>query len=279
MVKFINQRRPNASTTPASSSQLAKRKNQGRAEAKPKPSPTSRYPAQHLQTTGDNFSMCVCVCMCGICGVTTVMETVHRTTPDHHTPPRWAGQGIWKAPTQIKRNEVSLNLLTLLNDDDDDDDAGGVVGDDGHLAGICWQPVKANTLTQAHTHTRTHNCIRHCNCLAISNKMNINTRILLQWKAYRSFDSDTQILGLHIDADISVNIIYCAWTHRHVKRTELPSGTITSDEVSSLMKSGGMTTSRKPICQRKRVKREGICNIIINIWICIMKYKYTYYTW
>lgn len=48
---------------------------------------------------------------------------------------------------------MSLNLLTLLNDDDDDDDAGGVVGDDGHLAGICWQPVKANTLTRTHTHT------------------------------------------------------------------------------------------------------------------------------
>jgi len=50
-------------------------------------------------------------------------------------------KGIWKAPTQIKRNEVSLNLLTLLNDDDD---AGGVrspmFADDspfGHLAGIC----------------------------------------------------------------------------------------------------------------------------------------------
>lgn len=138
------------------------------------------------------------MCVCGICGVTTVMETVQRTTPDHHTPPRLAGQGIWKAPTQIKRNEVSLNLLTLLNDDDDDDDAGGVVGDDGHLAGICWQPVKANTLTltQAHTQTRTHSRIRQCNCLAISNKMNINTRKLLQWKAYHNFDSDTQICGL-----------------------------------------------------------------------------------
>lgn len=32
-----------------------------------------------------------------------------------------AKKGIWKATTQIKRNEVSLNLLTLLNDDDDDD--------------------------------------------------------------------------------------------------------------------------------------------------------------
>lgn len=62
----------------------------------------------------------------------------------------------------------------------------------------------------------------------------------------------------YIDTDIAVNIIYSAWTHRHVKRTELPSGTITSDEVSSLMKSGGMTTSRKPICKKKRIKTEDI---------------------
>lgn len=120
---------------------------------------------QSRQTTLDNFSpslyVCVCVCLCGICGVTTVMETVQRTRADHHTPTGLAGQGIWKAPTQIKRNEVSLNLLTLLNDDDDDDDAGGVVGDDGHLAGICWQPVKANTLTltRTNTHTRTHTTV------------------------------------------------------------------------------------------------------------------------
>lgn len=39
-------------------------------------------------------------------------------------------------------------------------------------------------------------------------------------------------------------------TNLQVNLTELPSGTITSDEVSSAMKSGGMTTSKYPICEQ-----------------------------
>lgn len=38
-------------------------------------------------------------------------------------------------------------------------------------------------------------------------------------------------------------------TYLHVSFTLLPSGTITSDDVSSGMKSGGITTSRYPICK------------------------------
>lgn len=43
--------------------------------------------------------------------------------------------------------------------------------------------------------------------------------------------------------------IYLIWsqTNLHVSFTELPSGTMTSDDVSSGMKSGGITTSRYPI--------------------------------
>lgn len=84
-------------------------------------------------------------------------------------------QGICWAPTQIKRNEVSLNLLTLLNDDDDDgddgdddnddDNAGGVFGTDGHLAGLGF--CLANNRNQpkglcAISHTHTHKLIYIC---------------------------------------------------------------------------------------------------------------------
>lgn len=38
--------------------------------------------------------------------------------------------------------------------------------------------------------------------------------------------------------------VWCHLTYLHVSRTALPSGTMTSDDVSSVTKSGGITTSR-----------------------------------
>lgn len=47
-------------------------------------------------------------------------------------------------------------------------------------------------------------------------------------------------------------------TNLHFSCTELPSGTMTSDDVLSSIKSGGITTSKYPICKIKYKNEEEI---------------------